>query len=160
MDIEITDVPPQRVYAVSSGPAPVPRDQLPSLIWRLFDQLDARLHHAGILPPPEHLVWYERVIGYLDQPSLRVWVGYAAPDGGDTGDISPVVLDGAHVAVARVVGDEQEIRKAWSELTAWVREHGGQTSGWAREVHEKTWPLPDDQWVTELQLPFADDAEV
>lgn len=155
MDIEITDVPPQRVYAMSSGPAPIPRDQLHVLIWRLFDQLDARLDAVGILPPPVHLVWYERVTGYIDQPSLRVWVGYTAEAEAREGEISPVVLDGAHVAVGRVVGDAQLILDSWNELIDWVRSHGGHTVGWARQVHEKAWPLPEGQWETELQLPFT-----
>jgi effector-binding domain-containing protein len=155
MEIEIADVPPQRVYAISSGPAPIPREQLPALIWRLFDQLDARLDQVGIVPPPIHLVWYERVTGYLGDLSIRVWVGYAAPSPGEAGEIGPTVLDGAHVAVTRVEGDPEKIRSAWNEMIDWVQAHGGRTSGWAREVHEKAWPLPQEQWVTELQLPFS-----
>jgi len=157
MEIEIADVPPQHVYALSSGPSPIPREQLSQLIWRLFDQLDARLARAGIVPPPIHLVWYERLTGYLGQPSIRVWVGYAAPSGTEqrSSEISPVVLEGAHAAVSRVEGPPQSIAASWEELIEWVRSHGGHTRGWARQVHQQAYPLPEDRWVTELQLPFT-----
>jgi effector-binding domain-containing protein len=169
MEIEVTDVPAQRVYALSSGPSPIPREQLSPLIWRLFDQLDARLHQAGIIPPAIHLVWYERVTGYLDAPSIRVWVGYTAPSAtpsvpsassaplAPAADMSPIVLEGAHAAVSRVVGPPQSISASWDQLIEQVRANGGHTIGWARQVHEKAYPSPESEWVTQLQLPFTGD---
>lgn len=149
-------IPPRRVYALSSGPSPIPRERVPQLVWVLFDRLTERLDDVGIDAPLPAVAWYERVTGELGEAAQRVWVGFTAPPGHLGGEISPVVLDGAtQAAVATHHGDMATIHDSWEELFAWVRERGGHSAGYAREVHVRAQPLPEAQWVTELQLPFT-----
>ncbi|MFC4242083.1 GyrI-like domain-containing protein [Gryllotalpicola reticulitermitis] len=154
MEIRIEKVEPLHVYAMSSGPAPIPREQIPPVTYRLFDLLAGRLIEIGVEPPETGVAWYERMTGEFGEHSQRVWVGYIV-EGNAFGEISPVVLDGAeNVAVGIHYGPMAGIRESWNELFDWVHEHGGHSAGYAREVHVKARPLPEEQWVTRLELPF------
>lgn len=154
MEISVERVEPLHVYAMSSGPAPIPREQIPAVTYGLFDLLAERLIATGIEPPATGVAWYERMTGEFGENSQRVWAGYIVSDGA-TGEISPVVLSGAErVAVAVHYGPMATIRESWNELFEWVHEHGGHSAGYAREVHVTARPLPESEWVTRLELPF------
>lgn len=155
MEIRVEKVEPLRVYAMSSGPTPIPRDRIPAVTYQLFDLLAARLSEIGIEPPETGVAWYERMTGEFGESSQRVWAGFIVLDEHARGEISPVVLDGAqNVAVGIHHGPMAGIRESWNELFDWVHEHGGHSAGYAREVHVKAWPLPEEEWVTRLELPF------
>jgi len=155
MKIEVASVEPLRVYAISSGPTPIPRDRIPAVTYRLFDQLADRLRAIGVEPPKTGIAWYERMTGEFGESSQRVWAGFIDLEGNARREISPVVLDGARrVAVAVHYGPMASIRDSWNELFDWVHAHGGHSAGYAREVHVTAWPLPEEQWVTRLELPF------
>ncbi|WP_162940034.1 GyrI-like domain-containing protein [Gryllotalpicola protaetiae] len=158
MDIEEGRLGPLHLYAISSGPAPIPRDEVPPVVYRLFEQLRERLADIDIEISGRAIAWYERVIGEFGEHSQRVWVGYVADDDEVGGEMSPIVLDGAeHVAIGMHHGPMATIRQSWNELFDWVHEHGGHSAGYMREVHLKAWPYPEDEWVTKLELPFDED---
>jgi len=155
MDITESRLGALHVYAISSGPAPIPRDQVPPVVYRLFDQLRDRLADIEIEVPGRAIAWYERVTGEFGEHSQRAWVGYVADADEVGGEISPIVLDGAeHVAVGIHYGPMRTIRQSWDELFEWVHQHGGHSAGYAREVHLTAWPEPEEEWVTRLELPF------
>ncbi|MCL2516673.1 MAG: GyrI-like domain-containing protein [Microbacteriaceae bacterium] len=155
MEIHVGSVEPLHAYALSSGPAPIARDEIAPVVYRLFDQLAARLRAEGIAPPEQGIAWYEQMTGEFGEHTQRVWVGFVAPDHAVGGEISPVVLDGAkRVAIGIHHGPMSTIRESWNELIDWVHEHGGHSAGYAREVHLKAWPAPEEEWITELELPF------
>jgi len=157
MEVHVGSIEPLRVYAISSGPAPIPREQIQAVTFRLFEQLSERLRAIGIEPPETGIAWFERMTGEFGEHSQRVWVGFIEPGEGPIAEISPVVLDGARrVAVATHLGPMSTIRESWNELFDWVHEHGGHSAGYAREVHLRAWPAPEAEWVTELELPFED----
>ncbi|GAA4188712.1 hypothetical protein GCM10022288_15450 [Gryllotalpicola kribbensis] len=156
MDISETRIDALHVYAISSGPAPIPRDQVPPVVYQLFDQLRDRLADIDIAISGRAIAWYERVTGEFGEHSQRAWVGYVAGADEIGGEISPVVLDGAeHVAIGTHYGPMATIRQSWNELFDWVHEHGGHSAGYAREVHLRAWPEPEENWVTRLELPFT-----
>ncbi|WP_022883137.1 GyrI-like domain-containing protein [Gryllotalpicola ginsengisoli] len=157
MDVEVTAIAPRRVYAMSSGPSPIPADRVAAVVGPLFDRLADRLTAEGIEPPLPAVAWYEGMLGEHGEQCRRIWVGFTAPSvtAADAG-VSPVILDGAaQAAVAVHHGDPAAIRDSWTALYRWVEEHGGTPSGYAREVYLKVMPHPRSQWVTELQLPFT-----
>jgi len=154
MEIRVERVQPLHVYAMSSGPTPIPREQVQAVTYQLFDLLVQRLAAIGIDEPETGLAWYERMTGEFGESSQRVWVGYLVPADA-LGEISPVVLDGAdRVAVAVHHGPMASIRDTWNELFDWVHAQGGHSAGYAREVHVKAYPFPESDWVTRLELPF------
>jgi len=154
MKITVERVQPLHVYAMSSGPAPIPREQIPAVTYGLFDLLAERLIAIGIRPPETGVAWYERMTGEFGESSQRVWAGYIVSAHAPA-EISPVVLSGAeNVAVAVHYGPMANIRESWNELFDWVHQHGGRSAGYAREVHVKARPLPESEWVTRLELPF------
>ncbi|GAA4159290.1 hypothetical protein GCM10022286_13440 [Gryllotalpicola daejeonensis] len=158
MDIRESRVEALHVYAISSGPAPIPRDEVPPVVYRLFEQLRERLADIEIEVSGRAIAWYERVTGEFGESSQRAWVGYVASVGEAGGEISPVVLDGAeHVAIGIHYGPMSTIRQSWNELFDWVHAHGGHSAGYAREVHLTAWPEPEEKWVTRLELPFDTD---
>jgi len=155
MEIEVAEIEPLHAYAMSSGPAPIPQTEIAPVVYRLFEQLASRLRAAGVEPTGKGIAWYEQMTGEFGEHSQRVWVGYIVPDEEIGGEISPVVLDGAkRVAVGVHHGPMSTIRESWNELIDWVHEHGGHSAGYAREVHLKAGPAPEEEWITELELPF------
>jgi DNA-binding transcriptional MerR regulator/effector-binding domain-containing protein len=77
-----------------------------------------------------------------------------------TAGIAIVELPGiARAATLLHVGVMDEIITSYAALGTWIEEHGYRTDGTAREVYLTTYPLPQQEWRTEIQMPIVDQSE-
>ena len=152
--IEYRRIEPVTVYAASGiAPGGGP-DNVSPVIGRILPPLLAALEAAGIDYREPGIFWYENVEGSDD---IRVWVSWIAGD-------DPVADEGWEIvelpaveraAVTTYRGDMPGIGRAWHDFMDAVLADGAVFTGPCREVYLETDPLPQPEWVTELQQPVA-----
>jgi DNA-binding transcriptional MerR regulator len=153
-EITFKDVPATRVYdAVATAPGFGPENISP-VIGPLFDNLYDALSRAGVAVEEPGIAWYEQG---EDPDTVYVHAGFGAgPDARD-GDGYRVIelpaLTGAATVTHR--GDMPSIGESWGALMEGVERDGYRMSGPARELYLVSQPLPQSEWVTELQQPVV-----
>lgn len=155
--VEFKSVPARRVYALSSGPNPVPAERIGGIVGPLFEQLADNLRRAGVPVGFPAVAAYQ---GVGEEGCQRIWVAYTIPEDA-LAQPSPSGVDLlALPAVERVAsivhsGPMSGIRDSWMALWSWVEEGGHTVTGLCREVYLHDGPeVPQEQWVTELQVPI------
>ncbi|GAA1937134.1 MerR family transcriptional regulator [Microbacterium aoyamense] len=153
-DITYTSLPAVTVYAATAvaggmGPqfvSPVIDEILPPLLHALQES-GVEFHEPGTF-------WYEPVEG---TDGLRVWVSWIAGDEPVENDAWQVVELPAveHAAVYDYRGDMPGIGGAYHELMTGLAEAGVELAGPSREVYLESEPLPQSEWLTQLQQPIV-----
>ncbi|HEX5858977.1 MAG TPA: MerR family transcriptional regulator [Microbacterium sp.] len=153
-EIVFKDIPPARVYeAVATAPGFGPENISP-VIGPLFDNLFDALARSGVDYSEPGIAWYDQG----DDPDV-VFVHAAFTAGKDPrdGDGYRVrelpALSGAATVQHR--GDMPTIGDSWSALMEAVEREGYRISGPSREIYLVAQPLPQSEWVTELQQPVV-----
>lgn len=94
---------------------------------------------------------------HLEDDQFVVQAGFPVADPVEPdGDVHHAVLPGGQAATTIHVGPYDEIEPAYTALTSWVTEHGGEPAGDPWEVYYSD---PDEQpdpatWRTEVVLPY------
>lgn len=148
------DVPAIRVYEAHSTAPGFGPENISPVIGPLFDNLFDALSRSGVAFSEPGIAWYDQG----DDPDVVfVHAAFVAGDGAADGDGFRVVelpeLTGAATVVHR--GDMATIGDSWGALMEGVERGGHRMSGPSREVYLAAQPLPQSEWVTELQQPVA-----
>lgn len=156
---ELKSLPPQVVAQVSATAAALGPENVSPVIGPLFAQLFDDLTDAGITPGEEALGMYEGLNPETqpDGAGARVYAAFPVPsDTASTPNYTVTEIPGVELAVTTVHhGVMATIGEAWMALFRWIEENGFEPSGPCREVYLASEPLPQEQWVTELQQPVV-----
>jgi DNA-binding transcriptional MerR regulator len=153
-EIVFKDVPAVRVYdAVATAPGFGPENISP-VIGPLFDRLFDALTEAGAAIAGPGIAWYDQD----DDPDV-VFVHAAFVAGSDAQDgdgfriLELPALTGA--ATLQHHGEMAGIGESWGALMEGVESAGYRMAGPSREVYHASRPLPESEWLTELQQPVS-----
>ncbi|MFC8680741.1 MerR family transcriptional regulator [Microbacterium ureisolvens] len=150
--IEYRRLEPVTVYAASGIVAG--GEDVPATIDRILPPLHDALESSGVDYREPGTFWYESI---PDTEDMRVWVSWIAggePVPGDGWQI--VELPGAErAAVTQYRGDMAGIGAAWNQFMQAVVADGATFSAPCREVYLQVEPLPQSEWLTELQQPVG-----
>jgi len=138
--------------AVSAGPGP---ENVSPVIGPLYDRLAAAIEAAGLPVREPGYALYEPVDPEDEAAGIRVRAGFTGADGDESAEGFDVV-ELPEVPLAATIlhhGVMSRIGETWGELMDWMSENGYVPSGVCREVYLVTDPLPQEEWVTELQQP-------
>lgn len=152
--ITYTSLPAVTVYAASEiAPGSGPENVSP-VVDRILPPLLDALRQSGVDFREPGVFWYEPVQGSDD---MRVWVSWiAGPDPVPNPAWEVVTLpEVAHAAVFDYRGDMPGIGDAWHEFMSGLAEAGVTMTGAGREVYLESEPLPQSQWLTQLQQPIT-----
>lgn len=152
--ITYTSLPAVTVYATSEiAPGSGPENVSP-VVDRILPPLLRALQESGVDFKEPGIFWYEPVDGSDD---MRVWVSWIA--GGDPVE-NPAwevvtLPEVPHAAVFDYRGDMPGIGDAWHEFMTGLAQAGVTMAGAGREVYLESEPLPQSQWLTQLQQPIT-----
>ncbi|HET6302429.1 MerR family transcriptional regulator [Microbacterium sp.] len=150
--IEYRRIDPVTVYAASGiAPGGGPENVSP-VIDRILPPLKAALEAAGVEHREPGVFWYEPV---EDSDDLRVWVSWIAgarPLEGEGWEVVELP-EVERAAVTTYRGDMAGIGRAWNAFMQEIDSDGAELVGACREVYLQSEPLPESEWVTELQQP-------
>lgn len=151
-DIQYRSLDAVTVYA-ASGIA-VGGESIPGVIDEILPALQQSLETAGVDYREPGTFWYEAVSGTDD---LRVWVSWIAGPEPVAGDGWQVVELPAveRAAVTAYRGDMAGIGGAWTAFMHALHKAGDVFTAPCREVYLDVEPLPQSEWVTELQQPVG-----
>jgi DNA-binding transcriptional MerR regulator len=152
--ITYTSLPAVTVYAASGiAPGSGPENVSP-VVDRILPSLLQALQESGVDFREPGTFWYEPVEGSDD---MRVWVSWIA--GGDPVDDAAwevvTLPEVSHAAVFDYRGDMPGIGDAWHEFMSGLAEAGVTMTGAGREVYLESEPLPQSEWLTQLQQPVV-----
>ncbi|MGC5221337.1 MerR family transcriptional regulator [Micromonospora sp. DT81.3] len=153
-EIVFKDIPAARVYeAVATAPGFGPENISP-VIGPLFDNLYDALSRSGAAFEETGIAWYEQG---ENPDTVYVHAGFPAGSDARDGDGFRVLELPALAGAATTVhhGDMSSIGDSWGALMEGVEREGYRMSGPSREVYLRSQPLPQTEWVTELQQPVA-----
>lgn len=152
--ITYTSLPAVTVYArseIAPGSGP---DNVSPIIDRILPPLLRALQESGVDFQEPGIFWYEPVDGSDD---LRVWVSWIAGGVPVENPAWEVVTlpEVPHAAVFDYRGDMPGIGDAWHEFMTGLARAGVTMTGAGREVYLESEPLPQSQWLTQLQQPIV-----
>ncbi len=152
--ITYTSLPAVTVYATSEIAAGSGPENVSPVVDRILPPLLFALQESGVDFKEPGIFWYEPVAGSDD---MRVWVSWIA--GGDPVE-NPAwevvtLPEVPHAAVFDYRGDMPGIGDAWHEFMTGLAQEGVTMAGAGREVYLESEPLPQPQWLTQLQQPVT-----
>jgi effector-binding domain-containing protein len=149
-EIEVRDVPPQRVATITRTAAGWGSQHIGPVVGPIFPEAEALLTAAGVPFGPAIAIYREEGHG------VAVTAGFALEDDTQAVDGLDVhVLPAVHAVVATHHGSMATIDQAWEALMEAVEAQGASTAGGGREVYLTEGDVPQDQWVTELVQPIT-----
>lgn len=155
-DVELKSIPSVTVLEGRADAPGFGPENVSPVVGPLFGRVAGALEAAGIpLRDPAYAL-YEAVDDQGDGP-IVVRAGFTAapgdeaPEGVELVELPPVDLAATlvHHGVMSRIGD------SWMTLMRWIEDSGYSPSGIGREVYLVSGPLPEEEWVTELQQPVT-----
>ncbi|PWC06139.1 GyrI-like domain-containing protein [Mycetocola zhujimingii] len=154
---ELKPLPPQVVAQVSATAPGLGPENMSPVIGPLFDRLFDDLTSAGVTPGEEALAMYEELDPDTDGAGARAYAAFPVPAAtvsalGYTVTEVPgtdLAVTWVHHGVMATIGD------VWEALFGWIEANGYTPVGMCREVYLVSEPLPQEEWVTELQQPVV-----
>lgn len=153
-EITYTSLPAVTVYAATAvAPGMGPRFVSPVIDEILPPLLDA-LEKSGVEFREPGIFWYESVDG---EEGMRVWVSWPVVGAPVENDAWQVVELPAveQAATYDYRGDMPGIGQAYQEFMSGLSDAGVEFAGPGREVYLESAPLPQSQWLTQLQQPIV-----
>jgi DNA-binding transcriptional MerR regulator/effector-binding domain-containing protein len=151
-DVVVRPVGPVRVAAVTGTAASADSSDVGPVVGALYAELGRHVERGAVRPAGPAVAAYSPAAdGGLDCRAGITVADGAVPDGVELVELPG--LDAAatvvhHGAMATVAGTYQR-------LAVWIEENGYRTDGTAREVYLVSLPEPQENWVTEIQMPVA-----
>jgi DNA-binding transcriptional MerR regulator len=152
VEISIKPVPSARIAALTGMASSTDNGDVGPVIQGLFERLGRHLGSGALTPAGPAIATYAPV----EAGGLRCRAGItvaadAAPDPVEIIDLPG--LDAVAALVHR--GVMADIGGSYQRLAVWIEENGYRTDGTAREVYLVGHPEPQENWVTEIQMPVA-----
>lgn len=152
IDVEVKPLPLTRIVAVTGTAASAESSDVGPVVQRLFGRLGRFIDEGTVTPVDPAVVAYTPV----DGEGLRCQAGFtataaAAPDGVEL--VALPAFEAAATLVHR--GTMAGIGESYQRLAVWIEENGYRTDGTAREVYLVSHPEPQENWVTEIQMPVT-----
>jgi DNA-binding transcriptional MerR regulator len=152
-DVQVKRIPGLRVAELIGTAAGFEPAAITPVIRPLYDELYARLHHAGLTPSGPAIAWYE------DSPDVDGVVVHAtvpvdarAAGGHDLAIVELPEIEQAATIVHR--GSMDEVMTTIQTLARWIDANGYRSAGYNRELYVECGQDPE-AWVTELQEPVT-----
>lgn len=156
-EIVVKSLPPVRLAELTGVAAGYAPQDIGPVIGPLYEDLCARIEHAGVVPTGPGLAYYEPAPGsepgsVLVHAGLPVAAAVRAEDLG--GGVRVVELPGVERAATVVHrGAMDGVLPTAQALARWIDANGHRSTGYAREL-TLACPEDRDRWVTELQEPL------
>jgi DNA-binding transcriptional MerR regulator len=152
VEVDIRPVPPVRIAAVTGTAPSTDSSDVGPVVGELYEELGRQIERGAVRPTGPAVAAYSPA----GDGALRCRAGItvtdrAVPDGVDLVDLP--ALDAAAVLVHR--GAPATIGGSYQRLAVWLEENGYRTDGTAREVYLVSVPEPQEDWVTEIQMPVV-----
>jgi DNA-binding transcriptional MerR regulator len=149
-EVSVTKVDPVRVVSLTGTTPSTASEDIGPVVSALFGELDGACQAAGARPTGPAIAVYEPT----DAGGFAVTVGMPVDKAVDA--LTVIELPGLpEVASYRYEGAMAGIDEGYQILAAWIDDQGYRTDGTAREVYLASYPEPQENWVTELQMPVT-----
>lgn len=147
-DIAVKSVESIRFPTVSGTAVSAEHEVINPVVEALFGELVGAIEAAGahLIGPP--------VAEYrpTEDGGLAIRVGF--PVDGEVDSLPTTELPALPEAASfRYAGVMAGIDEGYQTLVAWIEDQGYRTDGISREVYLVSYPEPEENWVTELQMP-------
>ncbi len=153
--VELKSIAPVTVLEASAiAPGGGPENVTP-VIEPLYDRLSAAITAAGLPVREPGYALYELVDPEREGAGIRVRAGFTGDPADPAGEGYEVVTLPEVPLAATILhhGVMSRIGESWDQLMEWMSENGYRPVGLCREVYLVVEPLPQEEWVTELQQP-------
>jgi DNA-binding transcriptional MerR regulator len=152
-DVQVKRIPGVRVAELTGTAAGFEPASVTPVIQPLYDELYARLHHAGLAASGPAIAWYE------DSPDGDgVLVHATVPvDARAAGGHGLPIVELPEVEQAATIvhrGPMDEVMTTIQTLARWIDANGYRSAGYDRELYVECGQDPE-AWVTELQQPVT-----
>lgn len=155
--VDVKPVGPVRIAAVTGRAPSTESSDIGPVVQELYTELGRHIGRGAVVPAGPAVATYSPAEdgGMRCRAGITV-AGGAVPDGGTPDGVELVDLP-ALAAAATLVhhGTMATIGGAYQRLAVWIEENGYRTDGTAREVYLVSVPEPQEDWVTEIQMPVA-----
>ncbi len=151
-DVVVRPVGPARIAAVTGRVASADSGDVGPAVGALHAELGRHIDRGAVVPSGPAVAAYSPAEdGGLDCRAGITVADAAVPDG-----VELVELPGLDAAATVVHhGAMATIAGTYQRLAVWIEENGYRTDGTAREVYLVSMPEPQENWVTEIQMPVA-----
>jgi len=150
-DVQVRRIPAVRVAEVTGIAASFEPESITPVVGPLYDELCARLDHAGLAPTGPGIALYEDAPG-----GDGILVHAALPVDAEPGDHGLTIVDLPEIEAATIVhrGSMDDVVPTIQALARWIDANGYRSAGYNREVYLD---LGEEgaAWVTELQEPVV-----
>lgn len=156
-DVELKSLAPVTVLEASAVAPGFGPENITPVIEPLYDRLSAAISAAGLPVREPAYALYESVDPADEAAGARVRAGFTAAEGDRPAEGFDVVELPAVPLAATILhhGVMSRIGETWMQLMDWMSANGYSPVGPCREVYLVVEPLPQEEWVTELQQPVA-----
>ena len=149
-EVSVTSVDPIRISTVSGAAASAAHEDVGLVVQGLFGELGGALEAAGARPAGPPIAEYRPT----ENGGLAITVGF--PVETEVDSLSTTELPRLPEAASlRYHGVMAGITEGYQALATWIEDQGYRTDGTAREVYLVSYPEPEENWITELQMPVS-----
>jgi DNA-binding transcriptional MerR regulator len=151
-EVGVEPVGPVRIAAVTGRAASAESSDIGPVVQELYAELGRHVGRGAVVPAGPAVATYSPTEdgGMRCRAGITV-TGGGVPDGVELVDLP--ALDAAATVVHH--GAMATIGGTYQRLAVWIEENGYRTDGTAREVYLVSVPEPQENWVTEIQMPVA-----
>jgi DNA-binding transcriptional MerR regulator len=151
-EVVVKPVGPVRIAAVTGTAPSADSSDIAPVVERLYAELGRHIAAGAVTPGGPAVAAYSPT----DDGGLRCRAGITVTDGAVPGGVDLVDLPALDVAATLVHrGAPATIEGSYQHLAVWIEENGYRTDGTAREVYLVSVPEPQQNWVTEIQMPVT-----
>ena len=156
--VRLKPLPAVSLHEVAGSAPGFGPENIGPVIGPLYDLLIPALEAAGVPLRDPSTIYYSGEGAQMgsESGSVAVHVGFPAEPGDARGDFAEVTLDAVPLAATLIHhGVMARMGESWMALNDWIEQNGYRFAGACREVYLVSEPLPQEEWVTELQWPVA-----
>jgi DNA-binding transcriptional MerR regulator len=151
-DVSVKKVEPLRLAGLSGSAASSNHEDVGPAVQKLFEELMGELGNQGLGPAGPAVATYITT----EDGGLAITVGCPVAAEVDAGAVRMVELPAiADAACYLHQGTMATIGEGYQTLATWIEDQGYRTDGTAREVYLLSYPEPEENWRTELQMPIT-----
>lgn len=149
-DVTLTSAPALRFAYLAGHAASAEHEDVGPVVSNLFERASGLAANA---PHGEAVAVYQTLAdGSLDcRAGFLLTDGQPAPEGLELVDLPAL----EQAAVLEHHGSMEDITGSYQRLAVWIEENGYRTDGSARERYLVSWPEPEDEWVTAIEMPVT-----
>lgn len=151
-EVTVKPVDAVRIAAVTGTAASPDSSDVGPVVQALYAELSRHIGRGAVTPGGPAVAAYSPT----DDGGLRCHAGITVIDGAVPDGVELVDLPALDVAATLVHhGPMSTVEGTIQRLAVWIEENGHRTDGTAREVYLVSMPEPQENWVTEIQMPVT-----